>query len=160
MIKPLLTLGWTGILALATLGARAQAPATLATSPYLETFDALANGLPTGFRVYTGATASSLGTAATLTTAPTAWNNTTGAFKNFASADIGSTGTQASATDRALGVRQTGTLGDPGASFVFQVANTTGRTDFALTFSLQSLDAASPRTAIWTVDYGLGTAPT
>ena len=163
MIKPLLTLGWTSLLALATLGAYAQAPATLGTSPYVETFDGIGTALPSGFRIYTGATASSLGTAATLVTAPTAWNNTTGGFKNFASADIGSTATsaaQTSATDRALGVRQTGSLGDPGASFVFQVANTTGRTDFALNFSLQSLDAASPRTAIWTVDYGVGTAPT
>ncbi|NML66028.1 T9SS type A sorting domain-containing protein [Hymenobacter sp. RP-2-7] len=162
MIKPLLTLlGVTASLSFGSL--RAQAQATLGTSPYLETFDGLATGLPTGFGIYTGATASSLGTAATLTTAATAWNNTAGAFKNFASADIGSTATtaaQAAATDRALGVRQTGSLGDPGASFVFQVANTSGRTDFALTFSLQSLDAASPRTTVWTVDYGLGAAPT
>jgi hypothetical protein len=163
MLKSFLKLGWLGMLALATTGTYAQAPATLGTSPYVETFDGLASGLPAGFGIYTGATASSLGTAATLTTAATAWNNSTGAFKNFASADIGSTATsaaQASATDRALGVRQTGTVGDPGASFVFKVANTTGRTDFALMFSLQSLDAASPRTAAWTVDYGVGTAPT
>jgi hypothetical protein len=162
MIKPFLTLlGVTASLGFGSL--RAQAQAALGTSPYLETFDGLANGLPTGFRIYSGATASSLGTAATLTTAATAWNNTAGAFKNFASADIGSTATstaQTAATDRALGVRQTGSFGDPGASFVFQVANTTGRTDFALSFKLQSLDAASPRTTTWTVDYGLGAAPT
>ena len=162
MIRPLLTLlGVTASLAFGSL--RAQAQATLGASPYLETFDGLGTALPTGFRIYTGATAGSLGTAATLTTAATAWNNTAGAFKNFASANIGGAATaaaQTAATDRALGVRQTGTLGDPGASFVFQVANTSGRTDFALTFKLQSLDAASPRTATWTVDYGLGAAPT
>ncbi|MGI4833072.1 MAG: choice-of-anchor J domain-containing protein [Janthinobacterium lividum] len=162
MIKPFLTLlGVSASLGFGSL--RAQAQATLGASPYTEAFDGLATGLPVGFGIYTGATASSLGTAAPLTTAATAWTNTTGAFKNFASADIGSTATsaaQTAATDRALGVRQTGTLGDPGASFVFQVANTSGRTDFALTFKLQSLDAASPRVATWTVDYGLGPAPT
>ncbi|MFD1870814.1 choice-of-anchor J domain-containing protein [Hymenobacter bucti] len=169
MIKPLLTLGWTSMLALATLGAHAQTPATLGASPYVEAFDGLATGLPAGFSLYTGATATALGTAPTAAqviltpgSGTTSWAGTGGGFKNFASA-TGQASTltaanQATVTNRALGVRQTGTVGDPGASFVFQAANTSGRAGFALSFNLQSLDAGSPRTTTWTVDYAVGTS--
>jgi len=172
MIKPLLKLGWTGLLALAALGTRAQAQATLGTSPYVETFDGLANGLPAGFSLYTGATASSLGsapTAAQVILTPgnttTNWGGTGGGFKNFASAtglaSNATTSAQTAAPNRALGVRQTGSLGDPGASFVFQAANTNGRAGFVLTFNLQSLDVSTSvtRTTTWTVDYRLSSAP-
>ncbi|MEJ7662825.1 MAG: choice-of-anchor J domain-containing protein [Hymenobacter sp.] len=163
-------------LALAALGAHAQA--TLGTSPYVENFDNLASGLPTGFSVYTAATATSLGTAPTAAQllltpgATTSWTNTGGGFKNYASAtglpNSTPTAAQTTATNRALGVRQTGSFGDGanvGPAFVFQVANTTGKTDFALSFKLQSLDStimnatASGRTTVWRVDYGLGATP-
>ncbi len=131
---------------------------------YVQNFDAIGTGLPTGFTVRTGATNSAIGTTATLTTAATAWSNTSGAFKNLASADAltstASTTDQAGAADRSLGLRQTGTLGDPGGAFVVQLANTNMRTGFKLSFKLQSLDAASPRSAAWAVDYGFGAAPT
>ncbi|RZK56175.1 MAG: hypothetical protein EOO59_10015, partial [Hymenobacter sp.] len=71
---------------------RAQAQATLGASPYTENFNALGSGLPTGFSVYTNASATSLGTAPTaaqLILTPgttTAWTATGGGFKNFASA--------------------------------------------------------------------------
>ena len=178
MIKRLLSFGWTSVLALASLGAQAQA--TLGTSPYLETFNGLSSGLPTGFSVYTNASATSLGTAPTaaqLVLTPgttTTWTATGGGFKNFASATgLNSPATaavQTAATNRALGVRQTGSFGDgtstatpptgAGPAFVFQTTSTTGKTDFALTFKLQSLDSTSTRVATWQVDYGLGTAPT
>ncbi|RZK24539.1 MAG: T9SS type A sorting domain-containing protein [Hymenobacter sp.] len=177
MLKKFLFLGFATGLTLAATTAQAQA--TLGTSPYTENFDNLATGLPTGFSVYTNASATSLGTAPTaaqLTLAPgtsTAWGNATGAFKNFASAtgltSAASTADQTAATNRALGVRQTGAFGDgnsiltpptgAGPAFVFQVNNTTGKTDFALTFKLQSLDASSPRIATWQVDYGTGATP-
>ena len=177
MAKRLLSLGWTSILALASLGVHAQTPFALESgTSHTENFNQISAGLSTsttstgttsngsGFGLYTGATATSLGSAAALTTAATAWANTTGAFKNFASANgLASTANataQAAATDRALGVRQTGSFGDPGASFVFKAANTTGRIGFALAFDLQSLDASSGRTTTWTVDYGVGTNPT
>ncbi len=184
MIKRLLTLG----LLCASLAARAQA--TLGTSPYTESFDNLASGLPPGFSVYTVATATSLGTAptpaqllltpsaatTTSTTTPpvtspagtsTAWTATAAGFKNFASATAlrskATADAQAAATNRALGVRQTGSFGDGtagvGPAFVFQVANTTGKSDFALSFKLQSLDSTATRTATWRVDYGVGTTP-
>ncbi|MBD2768109.1 choice-of-anchor J domain-containing protein [Hymenobacter sp. BT664] len=168
MINKLLLLGLAGGLTLAATTTRAQA--TLDTSPYTETFDNLASGLPTGFGVYIGATASSLGsapTAAQLILTPgstTTWGATGAGFKNFASATgltaTASTANQTAATNRALGVRQTGTFGDPGAAFVFQAANTTGKTDFALSFKLQSLDNSSTRTTTWRVDYGRGATPT
>ncbi|MGI4749814.1 MAG: gliding motility-associated C-terminal domain-containing protein [Janthinobacterium lividum] len=131
---------------------------------YVQTFDAIGSGLPVGFTVRSGATASSNGTTSTLTTAATAWSNTTGAFKNYASADAltstASSADQSGATDRSLGLRQTGTLGDPGGAFVAQLLNTTMRTGFKLSFKLQSLDASSPRATSWIVDYGFGSAPT
>ncbi|HEX8657996.1 MAG TPA: hypothetical protein VF690_10695, partial [Hymenobacter sp.] len=167
MINKLLLLGLAGGLTLATT---ARAQVNLGTSPYTETFDNLANGLPAGFGVYVGATTSSMGTvpaADRIILTPgsnTTWGANGAGFKNFASATgLTAAATQAeqtAATNRALGVRQTGNFGDPGAAFVFQAANTTGKTDFALTFKLQSLDNTSPRTATWRVDYGTGAAPT
>ena len=170
-------LAFSAGLALRVLGAHAQA--TLGTSPYVETFDNLASGLPAGFSVYTAATTASLGTAPTAAqlfltpSATTAWNSVTGGYKNFASAtDLhsgNSAATQTAAPNRALGVRQTGSFGDGtnvGPAFVFQLANTTGKTDFALSFKLQSLDStimtatATGRTTVWRVDYGLGATPT
>ncbi|WP_316783529.1 lamin tail domain-containing protein [Pedobacter frigiditerrae] len=139
------------------------AQVTLTTSPYKEEFSGLGTALPNGFTVRTGASSSNLGTAAILTTAATAWNNTTGAFKNFASATAGSaatTATQAAATDRALGLRQTGSIGDPNGAFVFQLANTTLKSALKLSFDLQSLDVSSPRVVTWSVDYGFGATPT
>ncbi|SES90854.1 T9SS type A sorting domain-containing protein [Hymenobacter actinosclerus] len=59
MIKPFLLLGWSSLLGLATPDARAQV--TLGTSPYVETFDGLAGGLPAGFRIYTNANTLVLG---------------------------------------------------------------------------------------------------
>lgn len=133
---------------------------TLAAPPYVQNFNGIANGLPMGISVRTGATASALGSNAAYTSTATAWNNTSGAFKNFASGNNDLGVTQASATDRALGVRQTGSFGDPGAAFVFQVANTTGKINFTLDFNLQSLDVNSERVTTWRVDYGFGVNPT
>ena len=137
----------------------------LGTSPYAERFDNLASGLPAGFTVYTGASSGTLGTAGTFEPAKAAWAATGAGFKNFASAtnQVATTAStdQDTTANRALGVRQTAAAGyDPGAAFVFQVANTAGRTDFSLTFKLQSLDVTSPRTTSWQVDYALGASPT
>ncbi|MFN3848822.1 MAG: 3-coathanger stack domain-containing protein [Spirosomataceae bacterium] len=150
------------LLSLSTFLAKSQV--VLSGSSYSQNFDNLVNGLPAGWTVRTGSNATSLGTAASLTTATTAWSNTAGAFKNFASADgLTSTSTstqQGASTDRALGVRQTGTFGDPNAAFVMQVSNTTGFENFTLAFKLQSLDAASARTVTWQVQWAVGANPT
>lgn len=140
------------------------AQVTLTTSPFTENFDNVASGLPAGFTVRTGANATSLGTAATFLTTATSWTTTTGQFRNSAAFSTGSSAatapTQAATTDRAIGLRQTGSFGDPGGAFVFQIANTTGKSAFKLTFDLQSLDAALARTVNWVVDYGTGATPT
>ncbi|NVO30791.1 T9SS type A sorting domain-containing protein [Hymenobacter sp. P5342] len=171
MMKRFLLLSWASLLTVASFEARAQV--TLTTSPYVETFDGLASGLPAGFGIYTNAGPNQLGTAATLTTAPTTWGNSSGAFKNFASAtglkSTASSADQAASPNRALGLRQTGSFGDGtstatpptgvGPAFVFQVANTLGKTDFELNFRLQSLDSTIGRTATWQVEYGFGATP-
>ena len=158
MKKFYLSLGFT-ILALQF----SYSQVTLAGTSYIELFDNLGSGLPTGWTVRTGANASSLGTTATLTTTATAWANTTGAFKNFASADglvATSTATeQANNTDRALGLRQTAAVGDPGGAFTLQILNTNGLSNFQLSFKLQSLDQTSPRTTTWLVQYASGSSP-
>lgn len=130
----------------------------LTTPPYIQDFNGIGSGLPSGITVKTGATVSSLGTDAAFATAPALWNNTGGGFKNFASGNNDQGVAQNSAVDRAVGVRQV-TATDPGVAFVFQVANTTGKINFGLDFNLQSLDATSPRTTTWRVDYGLGANP-
>lgn len=136
----------------------------LTTSPVVLNFDGIGSGLPQGVTVFTGATSTSFGTAATLTTALGSWSNVSAAFKNFASA-TGLTSSSAqtaqdASTNRALGIRQTGSVGDPGASFVFQLNNTTGKTNLGMTFLLQSLDNTVGRTVTWTVDYATGDTPT
>lgn len=70
---------------------------------------------------------------------------------------------QGNSTNRAIGMRQSGTAGnggDPGAGLVMQIANTTGFQNLSLSFKTQSLDNTSPRTTTWVVDYALGSAPT
>jgi hypothetical protein len=136
---------------------------TLTGTSYTQNFDNISSGLPNGWTVRTGAQATALGNPATLTTAATSWDNTTGAFKNLASADglnsDSNAAAQSGSSDRALGVRQTGTFGDPGAAFILQLTNTMGFENFQLSFKLQSLDISSPRTTTWIVDYGIGTNP-
>jgi hypothetical protein len=141
---------------------------TLATSPYLIDFNNIGgSSLPAGVSVVTGATASSAGTAGnyTYTSTTSLWNKVGAGFKNFASAtglNMGSdSAAQVNSTNRALGVRQTSATGyDPGAAFVFMLNNTTGKSNLAMNFNLQSLDTSSPRIATWSVDYALGDNPT
>lgn len=152
------------LLALAAIANGAYAQITLSGTSYTQNFDGIGAGLPTGWSVQTGASATTPGTPAAFTGATlVAWRNTTGAFKNFASADgLTATATAAdqdAATDRSLGVRQTSAVGDPGAAFVLQIANTSGKSNFQLSFKLQSLDDSSTRTTTWAVDYGFGAMP-
>jgi hypothetical protein len=140
----------------------------LTASPYTQDFNSIASGLPTGIFVKTGANATSLGSSnmsGTLSTL-SAWNGTSGGMKNFASAtgltSASNSTDQNASTNRALGIRQTGSVGDPGASYIFMIDNTIGKTNFQLSFLLQQLDptaAATPRVATWKVEYGLGDNP-
>jgi hypothetical protein len=139
-----------------------------ATSPFNINFDNIAtSSLPTGVYVKELATSLDLGNEGTVLggnfTLPNLWSNVSAGFKNFASAtgltSTANSGVQNAATNRALGVRQTGAVGDPGAAFAFQLANTTGKNNLQLEFKLQSLDITSTRTATWKVDYGVGLSP-
>ena len=140
----------------------------LTTSPYTQNFDAISSGLPAGFYAKVGATASLIGTGDMTASGgwvPTLWTNVSSGAKNFASA-TGLTSSsdataQGAATNRAFGIRQTSSTGyDPGSAFVVLLTNTTGKSNFQLSFQLQSLDASSGRTTPWIVDYGIGDAPT
>jgi Ca2+-binding RTX toxin-like protein len=133
---------------------------TLTGTQYSEDFDGIGSGLPLGWLIYTGATNSSLGNSATWTQATATWGETNGRFKNFAANDSGlasnaSDIVQNSATDRALGIRQTTGFGDPGASFVFNLDNTLGFQNFGLSFKAQML-SVQPRSTTWSVDYRVG----
>lgn len=147
---------------------------TLTTSGQTINFDNIGTaGLPSGVYVKQDATSTDLGNEATVYNGNfntgTAWNQSSLGFKNYASAtgltSSSDVNAQNAATNRALGVRQTSTVGsggDPGAAFVFRLANTTGKTNLQMQFQLQSLDAPATagRTTTWKVDYGIGNTPT
>jgi hypothetical protein len=168
-----------GMMLLAGLSLSADAQVNLTGTSYTQNFNSLSSGLPQGWRVDTGSTASALGndvsaawlvttpnnTIATTNAASTSWRSTPGRFKNYASGityptyAAGTETLQEADANRALGVRQTGSL-DKGVAFVLQLANTSGLSNFDMSFNLQSLDTSSPRTTTWVVDYGFGAAPT
>jgi hypothetical protein len=141
-----------------------------ATSPFIIDFNGIASSLPTGVYLKQEASTTALGndgqTYMGTLSAKAAWNVTSLGFRNYASATGLVAGSaipdQDNSVNRALGVRQTSTVGaggDPGAAFAFQIANTTGKSNLKLEFLLQSLDASSGRTTTWSVDYGLGDTP-
>ncbi len=141
----------------------------LTTSPYTQNFNSISAGLPTGFFAKIGSSASSIGTGDMPPFAPglssqTLWNNVSAGLKNFASATglvaTSDATAQNGSTNRAMGMRQTSATGyDPGAAFVLKLDNTTGKTNFQLSFLLQSLDNSVGRTTTWVVEYGIGASP-
>ena len=125
---------------------------------YTETFDSIGTGLPSGWTGRTGASSSARGTAQTFTNTATSWSDSGGRFKNFASADGGTTADEVGRTDRAFGIRQTGSFGNAGASFELEIADTLGRADFNIELKHQMLSVQG-RSTTWTVQYSLnGTA--
>ena len=128
---------------------------------YSQDFNSIGSGLPTGWSLRTGASSSALGTAASLTTAASSWGSGAGQFANFAATtgltSGASSATQAASADRALGVQQTGSFGDPGASFIYSF-NTLGKNVTSIGFDLMLL-ANNPRSTTWTIEYGLGATP-
>ena len=145
------------------LNAPIAAQVALPSGTSTQSFDSIAGGLPAGWSIYTGATASTLGTSAALTTTAVTWSNTSGGWRNVAAADnTGFVGTetdvvQAAATDRALGIRQTGTFGDPGASANFNFS-TIGVQVSSISFSAQMLSVQT-RSTVWQLQYGVGASP-
>lgn len=144
-----------------------NAQLVLTGTNYTQNFNTISNGLPPGWSVRIGATASSLGTAATFQSTSKSWADTGGEFGNCASltnnagalaAGADST-TQGTFTNRVLAVRQTGSFGDPGAAFILQITNTVGLSNLVLNLDLNLLRANGYST-IWTVDYAVANAPT
>ena len=129
---------------------------------YSQNFNDLGTGLPTDWTTRTGANASGLGTSQAFSTAEIAWSDTGAAFKNFASAtglsSGASTAQQNDSTDRALGIRPSGSFGEPGASFQY-VFTTTGETIDSISFDLMMLSVQG-RSTTYTIQYGVGAAPT
>jgi hypothetical protein len=132
----------------------------LAAGTYTQNFNLIGTALPDGWDVRTGASASSLGTAESFTTGTNNWANTSGAFKNLSAGDIASTSstaTQAANTNRALGIRQIESFGDPGASFNFNLS-TTGLEVTGISIDLMML-SVQDRSTNWSIEYGIGTSP-
>ncbi|MDI9396915.1 MAG: YDG domain-containing protein [Candidatus Pacebacteria bacterium] len=127
-----------------------------AGTSYTETFNSIGTALPTGWTVRTGATSSARGTSQAFANTSNIWADSGGSFKNLASANGGSsvdtTATQNARTDRALGIRQTGTFANPGGSFELELASTTGKTGFGLSIKHQMLSVQA-RSTTWTVQY-------
>jgi uncharacterized protein len=151
------------ILCVATAGRTSSADILLSGTQYLQNFDGIGAGLPSGITGNTGATAASLGTAATFNTAATSWSTSTGQFANFASVTgLGSmttTANQSTAADRAMGIRQASSFGDPGAAFTFQFHDTVGFKDFTLSFQSE-MASVQTRSTTWNVEWALGALPT
>jgi len=153
--------GFVGIAGLVTLFAvSTEAQVTLAGTNYTQNFNSISNGLPPGWSVRTNATATSLGTPTSFNTNAVSWGTQTGQFGNAAGITDNSLasalGTESSTlqgefTNRCLAVRQTAAFGDPGAAFVFQIANTTGFSNFTFTVDF-SLLKSNANSTTWTVD--------
>ena len=145
----------------------AEAQFTLTGTNYTQNFNSISNGLPSGWSVLTNATANSLGLPATFPTAAKSWADTTGEFGNCAALTnnlgVAASGKESSAiqltfTNRLLAVRQTQNFGDPGAAFVFQIANTLGCSN--LTFSLDfDLLRSNGYSTTWTIAYAVSNTP-
>ncbi|MFM9024420.1 MAG: beta strand repeat-containing protein, partial [Planctomycetaceae bacterium] len=90
------------------------------------------------------------------------WSTSTGQFTNYAStAGLTSAATsaeQSSSPDRALGARQTGSFGDPGAAFNYAFS-TSGQTVDSVSLDLMLLDVQG-RSTTWSIQFGSGAAPT
>jgi len=132
---------------------------SLVSGTYSENFNLITTTAAAGWDVRTGATAASLGTVGTYTTST--WADTGVAFKNFAAASTGAVSTsavQAAASDRALGIRQGGSFGDPGAAFNFNFSSS-GLSVQSITIHLQMLSVQT-RSTVWSVQCGIGASPT
>jgi len=159
---------WIALCPAVFLALGVEAQLALTGTNYVQNFDGLDSGPPAGWTVNTNASATSVGSAAGFAATRTSWGSSAGTFGNYASttnnagaALLGteSAAAQSACTNRALGIRQTGTFGDPGAAFVLNIANTTGMANFQLGLDLLMLSVQA-RSTVWTLDYAVGNNPT
>jgi hypothetical protein len=159
---------FVGVIGLtAGLVVSAAAQVMLTGTNYTETFNSISNGLPPGWSVRTNATTTGLGQPASFRTAGKTWGDNTGEFGNCA-AIVSNTGTnfsgtesatvQGNCTNRVLAIRQTSVFGDPGAAFVFQIANTTGFSNFTFSVDLSLLKLNGFSTT-WNIEYAVDDSP-
>jgi hypothetical protein len=150
------------LIAVTTLAATVQGQVAISNLGYTQDFNSIGSGLPTGWDVRTGATASALGNTASFTTNATSWGETSGAFKNYAAStgltETATSSDQSGSTNRALGIRQTGAFGDPGASFNFHFS-TLGVQVTSISLDLMMLSVQT-RLTTWSIQYGVGANPT
>ena len=141
-----------------------KAALTLTGTSYTQNFDSIGSGLPDSWGVYSSASSSSLGSAATFNIPMSTWIQSgeiaSGGFWNVASADglISGSGdtAQNNSPDRAIGFRQVTTGGlDPGAAVVLNVQNTAGLGNFALSVTIQLL-ANNGKSTDLVLDYRIG----
>lgn len=151
------------VLAFSALAAVTSQGATLIPiGTYTQSFDTIGTELPADWTVRSSATATAVGTALPFTTTQTSWGDSGGRFKNVASAtnltSAASTSDQGNSSNRALGLRQSGSFGDPGASFNFNFS-TTEREITGITIDLMMLSIQT-RSTTFTLQYGIGASPT
>jgi fibronectin-binding autotransporter adhesin len=135
------------------------------SSNYTQNFNTIASGMPVGWGVYTGASSSSLGTTeAFFNYSRMDWtaNTTVGQFV-VVTASTGLTSTssgtdQGASTDRALGLRQTSTFGDPGAAIGYTFS-TQGADVSSISFDMMLLNTQN-RSTTFSFQYGTGANPT
>lgn len=128
---------------------------------YEESFDLIGDGLPAGFSVHTDATGSTTGTPFAFVPAQKSWGDSAGAFKNLASTNgvtsDASAELQGASLNRALGIRTTGSYGDPGSAVMVTISNTLGYSGLQLSVDLLMLSVQG-RSQTWTIDYRVGDA--
>src|SRR4051812_16267440 len=166
-VLPSVVVLWAVVLWAVVVSCQAYSPVTLTGTNYIENFNGVGLELPAGWSVKTNASALNLGSPVSPITNATSWASTTAQFVNFAGT-LGNDGTpftgsespatQSAATNRCLGVRQSGSFGDPGAAFVLQLQNTSGLKDFQVTLDFDLLNVQS-RSVVWTIDYTVGNSP-
>lgn len=184
--KVLVTSAW----AAPTIAVATAAPAFAGSGPtpqaYSQDFATIGtgdfgSGALAGWGLYVKATGTSIGNsylsnalgtttnagATTVTKAATPWNNTSGGFLNYASPKSPLTSAsnatdQAAATDRALGLVQTGAPTadpqfDPGMSVVYDFSGQSGslalKSDVTVSVTL-SVVSPQTRSTTWTLQYG------
>lgn len=133
----------------------------LTSGIYTQDFNSIGTSLPENWDVRTSATSSTLGNVATYSSVTTTWGDAGGAFKNLSSTNISYTSSstaQRNNANRALGVRQTGAFGEPGASFNFNFS-TVDLTVQSIRIDLLML-SVQDRSTTWSIQYGLGASPT
>jgi hypothetical protein len=148
----------------AAIASVASAQLTLSPSGYFQNFNQLGSGLPDGWSVHTGATATGFGTEAVFTSDATSWSNTSSIFRNIASFEGSSTSdnntTQSNRSDRALGWRPIGvTASDTSArngAVMLQLTNTLGFRDFELKVTLFTANNVGTTDQNYSLEYRVG----